>query len=182
MLLNEIGEDEDFTHINNRRDADIIIAKLGQSEEETKHENSVSDSINAEIDEMIFGNFDNSSKIKTLKNDQKAVAGRNHDRNQLLNRNASNKSNSFLRIESNNSEFERMASMILRDNSGNHDKRSNLSKEESKSKDPQSRVIETKSTFEDPELMYLRNMENQPDEKVFNKRKVAAQYVPYGVY
>lgn len=191
MLLNEIGEDEDFTQINlnsknykinNRREADIMIAKFGQSEEETKHENSVSDSINAEIDEMIYGNFDKSSKIKNLNVDQKVIAGRNSERNQLLNCNTSNKSNSVLRIESNNSEFERIASMILRDNSRNHEKKNYLMKDSLKSKDPQPSVIDTKSTFEEPELMHLRNLKNQPDEKVFNKRKAAAQYIPYGVY
>lgn len=28
----------------------------------------------------------------------------------------------------------------------------------------------------------MENLKNQPDQKVFQKRKVAAQYVPYGVF
>jgi uncharacterized protein with von Willebrand factor type A (vWA) domain len=68
-LLKDMSEDNDFiprksskgsqNHHNNQppNAADIMVARLGQSQEETKHENSVSDSINDEIEKMLNGSF-----------------------------------------------------------------------------------------------------------------------------
>jgi hypothetical protein len=123
---------------------------------------------------MMLGYYNPIANVKTNLDYDVEV----HDiNNQFLTRNASNVSNPISRAYSNNSEFDRLESFILRDDSKNYDV-----DEHPKDRDLTPIILEPRSTCEEPEVMYLKNMENQPDASVFNKRKAATQYIPYGVY
>jgi hypothetical protein len=184
-LLAELDEDKEFSQINinknrtyktgNRRNNNkISISQFLLPEEETKHENEISASIDAEIDQMMLGDYNPISNVKTKLDDDIADADKN---NPFLTRNASSTFNPISHEDSNNSEFDRLESFILRDDSKNYDV-----DEHPKDRDLTPIILEPRSTCEEPEVMYLKNMENQPDASIFNKRKAATQYIPYGVY
>jgi hypothetical protein len=81
-------------------------------------------------------------------------------------------------MESGLSDLNRLESMVLRDNSkASFVSKANISQ-------AWNEVVRQESNFSnyEPDKVYLENINNQPSQKVFQKRKVAAQYVPYGVF
>ena len=153
-------------------------------QEETKHEKSnFNDSINAEIDQMLLGNFTGLSNNKMAVVEEEFITKKPSKINNCFDLNTSNINGNMLRIGSNNSELERLASLILNENSTSKDKME-FSRKLSNSKlmDALSRQASSQNKLNEAEKIYLEYFDNQPDEKIFKKRKIAAQYTPYGIF
>lgn len=176
-LLDEL-EDDDVTpshkvkassRYNNFKEAkSIMIGKLDNAYEETKHEPSVSDSINAEIEDLLRNSLHQLPSNKIVANNHRHI--RNYGKGLRSSKKSTFNLNNVSRQESNNSDMERLASMILRENSQNTKKSMFNSKSE-------------KNTVEEgPYKVYKNNMDNQPNERMLKARKAAAQYCPYGVF
>ena len=188
-LINEFVEDNDFMMSNStlkeHEANDLISAKVGYWLEETKHDNnSFSDSINAEIDQMLLGNFPsprNPSGI--ISGDKHYIRKSTKFSRSKFGKDSPNLSGRLLRVGSNNSEYERLASMILNENSKAKDKKDN-SRNGSNSKIVEKvlKKVSSQQKLEETEIMLLENNDNQPTEIILERRKAAAQYTPYGIF
>lgn len=156
----------------------IMIEHLDSDNEETKHEMSVSESINAEIDQMLLQSVNNFSSPAIYATEKHITKNKLEDAMYMP---TQKKSTHIFRGESNGSDLERLASMILNENS------------KSKNKRPPSKMLPGKSSFcvnktevnnfeSEANIIYEENITNQPSEKVFKKRQLAAQYMPYGIF
>jgi len=80
-------------------------------------------------------------------------------------------SENLLRHSSNATEFERLASQILNEQSKIESKGGSRNFSESKFKNGMSAHASHQRKLEEAELVYMENIDNQPDEKVVAKRK-----------
>lgn len=187
-LLNK-NEDNDFSisqfynQKSNHENREDLLGKVSHLDEETKHENtSYSDSIYAEIDQMLLESIGDSANFKGTVVDNKHVIRKRNINKLCLQHNSSNISRNDMKENSINSEFEHLASLILRENSIMKEK-VNISHNISNSIIDEELIQPSfKKESNKAELIYTENINNQPNEKIFKKRKVAAQYMPYGVF
>ena len=118
---------------------------------------------------MLQGNFGGLSHHKGTVVDEKHLIRKSSkgSKNKIwFDLNTSNISGNLLRVGSNNSEFERLASLILHENSTIKDK-IDFSKNISNSKFIEAPSIQanTQKEFKEAEIIYIEYLDNQPDEK-----------------
>jgi hypothetical protein len=163
----------------------ILIEHFDEGQEETKDHISVADSINDELDQMLLDNSINHISQSGHQNKKSQV--NNMDRMEDSSFLVAAKSN-LIRKESNNSDLERLASMILQENSRNKAVVGTKSQFESKSKkdDYEEKEVSLDEDDSDDEFschyIYRKNISEQPAEKTLALRKNANQYAPFGVF
>lgn len=150
----------------------IAIEHLDSRFEEGKANASVSDSIYAEIDNMLLesqSRMSSSNMLKALDKKSLMLNSKMHPNNiAILQHKDTNES----------SDLERLASMILRDNS--HRIRGDNPVMEPTHNNDENTTFDVPNQIE--HILYKENLENQPDPSVLRKRKAASEYTPYGVY
>mmetsp|Transcript_32058 Transcript_32058/g.28422 ORF Transcript_32058/g.28422 Transcript_32058/m.28422 type:complete len:154 (+) Transcript_32058:201-662(+) len=123
-LINEFVEDNDFMKSDRSREKpsietkDIMIARLGYSQEETKHANdSYNESMINEIDRLLLDNIPSPTNVSGILADDKHVIRKSSKASKFkFGDDTSKVSGNILQAGSNNYEFERLASLILREN------------------------------------------------------------------
>lgn len=143
-----------------------VIQELDQEGEETKHEISVTDSISAVIDEILLQSQNNLSPSRDHSKDKHAIKNdkSGHKKSSVDN----TRTDMLVRGYSNNSELEHLVSGIYRDNS-------KILPLEVKN----DILKEFKAQWD---IIYEYSIINQPEMKTIEKRKMLAQFVPYGVF